>query len=170
MDPVLIRTAPSSLILGAVVKKQSRRSVQLALDPSSRLEGRVSLTWKILGHNDGGVIQITYLGDFSVNVDVVGTIVGQRPIGRYTNEVGFKTAQAVYDEERAVNIRRRRYSPFFMIGGAFGLVIAFVASMRSDVHRSRMALRLVAALAAVWVILFYIMYLASEYPTLPTGL
>jgi uncharacterized membrane protein YhfC len=43
-------------------------------------KGRAQITWSILEHNDGGVIQLIYAGSPALTINVDGVIEGQKEI------------------------------------------------------------------------------------------
>jgi len=77
LSPVLIVTRPPVRILEATVRKQSRDVVNLSLDTSRLADGSVAVSWNILEHDDGGVVQLIYAGSPDPGIEVEGTIEGQ---------------------------------------------------------------------------------------------
>lgn len=80
LKPILIYTENNSPILEATLRKSSRDVVQLSLNTDELQKGRVSVSWNILEHNDGGVIQLIYAGDPSIKLKADGVVEGQGQI------------------------------------------------------------------------------------------
>jgi len=77
LSPVCILLHPSVTILEAKVRKVSRGVIGAAVDASRLADGVVPVTWKILEHNDGAIIQLIFAGSTETDVTVDGTVEGQ---------------------------------------------------------------------------------------------
>jgi len=77
LSPVCILLHPSVTILEAKVRKVSRGVIGAAVDASRLADGVVPVTWKILEHNDGAIIQLIFAGSTETDVKVDGTVEGQ---------------------------------------------------------------------------------------------
>jgi hypothetical protein len=64
-------------MLQARLLKTSRNVAGIALDPSHLLDGELSVSWKILEKNDGGVVQVIYEGAPETNFSVSAVVEGQ---------------------------------------------------------------------------------------------
>jgi hypothetical protein len=63
LQPLVISTADQTPILEATVRKQTRPDiVRLHLDDSAQQSGRVKVSWDILEHRDGGIVQLILAG------------------------------------------------------------------------------------------------------------
>ncbi len=71
----------SRSVLGFEMKPLLTAVLTNSSDPNSIpqfSDTSITLSWKILEHNDGALIQIVYVGDSSVPLSLQGTIVGQK--------------------------------------------------------------------------------------------
>lgn len=80
LKPLVIRTGDGSRILEVRLRKSSRDVVQIALNVSRLMDAVVEIGWNILEQNDGGVIQIVYAGDETVDIQATAVVTGQREI------------------------------------------------------------------------------------------
>jgi hypothetical protein len=80
LEPIVLSTRSGSQILEASVRKTSRDVIGLTLDRSKIESGKLGVSWRILEHNDGGVIQIIYASGPEETIDISGTVEGQRII------------------------------------------------------------------------------------------
>ena len=79
LKPIVINTSGHNIV-DATLVRSTRNEAPLELDKKELSQGRVTVLWKTLEHNDGSVIQLSYMGNPEVNISVDGTIEGQRPI------------------------------------------------------------------------------------------
>lgn len=77
-----IVTKPAAHILEARIQKVSRDVVGLAIDDANANDGWISLSWRILERNDGGVIQLIFEGPPDTEVVVEAVVQEQGPITR----------------------------------------------------------------------------------------
>lgn len=80
LSPLVIRTRNKERILEAKLRKTSRDVVNITLDPSRLAAGEVVIGWNILEQNDGGILQIIYAGDETVNIQAHAVLEGQPEI------------------------------------------------------------------------------------------
>jgi hypothetical protein len=80
LSPVAIVTEPKVKILSATVRRVTRDVITFQTDQKLLPTSVVPLSWKILEHGDGAVVQVIYLGDPRVKVKLTGIIEGQSPI------------------------------------------------------------------------------------------
>jgi hypothetical protein len=80
LEDCVLLLEPPVRILDAEVTKQSRSLVNLTLSKDFLNQGRIPLTWKILEHNDGGVIQLIFSGNANTDIEIQGSIIGQASI------------------------------------------------------------------------------------------
>jgi hypothetical protein len=83
VPPITLTTSPKVPILEARIMQVQRNVSQIDLDTSHIATGSVSLTWKILEHNDGVLIQLIVGGPPSVTIQAEGVIEGQQKITAY---------------------------------------------------------------------------------------
>jgi len=95
VPPITLSTSPKVPILEARLKQVQRSVSQIGLDTSHIATGSVSLTWKILEHNDGAVIQLIVAGPPSVTVRGEGAIEGQQKITAYDMRPDTMSIQAL---------------------------------------------------------------------------
>lgn len=72
-------------ILSAAISKESRKVVNCAVDAIKQNEIRIQ--YKVLEKGDGCAIDILYIGDKSVEVDISGTIIGVDEFVLYTQTI-----------------------------------------------------------------------------------
>jgi hypothetical protein len=77
LAPLQIVLAQGHGILEAKLVSATRSVVGLQLEKSALDAGKVPLQFRILEHNDGGIVQLLYRGDPSVNVSMQGSVIGQ---------------------------------------------------------------------------------------------
>jgi len=99
LQPLVIHTAGGQRILEAKLRKSSREVINLSLNTSRLEAGEVEIDWNILERNDGGVLQIVYVGDESVDIAARAVIEGQQEIVRRTPSAEtpmFKSERSKY--------------------------------------------------------------------------
>lgn len=114
LKPIVIHTENNTPILEATIRKSSREVVQLAVNTDELQKGRVLISWNILEHNDGGIIQLTYAGNPNLNIQLDGVIEGQNQIEQLTFSEKIKSPDEQYTSLR----KERRYVGFFFLGMA----------------------------------------------------
>jgi hypothetical protein len=80
LRPLTIRTQPSAPILEATIRKKSRQVLSVEVDQAHLAEGEVSVSWNILEHDDGAVIQLVYAGGPDLYIGASGVVEGQPAI------------------------------------------------------------------------------------------
>ena len=113
LQHVILKIEPCVAILEATVLKKSREVIDLELDQSRFSKGEVSLSWNILEHNDGGVIQLIYAGGPNSKVQCLGVIEGQRFIHEIRLPANVKSGS-----EQIREIMQFRFLYYFAIGFA----------------------------------------------------
>jgi hypothetical protein len=95
LEEVTVYTQPKMPILEAQVRKVSRDVTKFAIDKGHMREGYISVSWKILEQNDGGVIQLIYEGNEEVKILAHAIIKEQRSIKQieYTGRVKTPSEQ-----------------------------------------------------------------------------
>jgi len=89
LQPIAI-VVDGAQILEATIRKNSRSVTALKLDSSEVQKGRLGVSWQILEHGDGALIQVIYTGTPEANVRVEGVIEGQGIIGIKSFNYGSK--------------------------------------------------------------------------------
>jgi hypothetical protein len=77
LAPLQLVVEPGHGILEAKLVSATRKVVGLELDNSELRTGVVGLKFRILEHNDGGIVQFLYRGDSSVKIRMQGSTIGQ---------------------------------------------------------------------------------------------
>lgn len=90
LKPIVIRTDNNIPILEATIRKTSREVTQLAINTEELQKGLMYVSWNILEHNDGGVVQLIYAGNPDVKIYTDGVIEGQPQI---VQQAGGATTQ-----------------------------------------------------------------------------
>lgn len=80
LSPLIIKTKNKEKILKVNLRKKSRDIVHIDIDSSKSANGEVKITWNILEQNDGGVLQIIYAGNETVEIKAHAILVGQSKI------------------------------------------------------------------------------------------
>jgi len=78
LKPLVIKTESEIPIIEATLRKQSRDVVNTDLDLSKLGEGQVTVSWEIMEKNDGCILQIIYMGDYTENFEFEGVFEGQK--------------------------------------------------------------------------------------------
>ena len=124
LKPVVIYTENKTPILEATIRKVSREVIKLALNTDELQEGRVTVSWDILEHDDGGIIQLIYAGDANLGIRVDGVIEGQKDIMR----TEFSEQLLSPDEQYKSAIRTNRILGYLAL--AIGLLMGiFISSI-----------------------------------------
>jgi hypothetical protein len=143
-------------ILEAKIVKAGRDIAELQLNNDALAKGIVGLQFRILEHNDGGVIQLIYEGDASVQVSARGVVVGQPMLSFVT-----------YDEQQhpsAIEDYRLGRKKLFVAIGAILAVIAggttYYFGDRNAALRARSRVIPAVIFAAYILVLLYAVYQA----------
>ena len=80
LSPIVISTGGGQPVLEARIRKTTRPIINFTLDTTRADEGKLQINWRILEKDDGAVIQLIYVGDQEVPLQVSGSIVGQREL------------------------------------------------------------------------------------------
>lgn len=102
LSPLVIRTANKGRILEAKLRKTSRDVTQIVLDSSRLGAGEVNIGWNILEQNDGGVLQIVYAGDETVDIQVQAVLEGQPEITKLKYGAELRTPSDEYARRRGI--------------------------------------------------------------------
>jgi hypothetical protein len=135
LKPVILYRTDGAPILEAIVRKQSRDVVNLALDTSELTRGRLPLSWAILEQNDGAIIQLTYAGGPDVPIAMSGVVEGQANI----QQVAFQSKIQSPEEQYKARVSGNRSFRWIMIG--LGIVYILSALLVAKIQRRRDTLR-----------------------------
>lgn len=105
LQPLVIYTSGGQRILEAKLLKSSREVTKVALNESRFDKGEVEVDWNLLEHNDGGVVQIVYVGDEMVEIEARATVEGQQEVARRVSA----------SEAPLFKSKPSRYSPYISI-------------------------------------------------------
>jgi hypothetical protein len=99
LEPIILYTEPNTLIIDVAIRKQTREVINLNIDRNFFKEGFIPVSWQILEHNDGGILQIIFAGSSDVEILAKGTIEGQRSIKRikYAGKIKTPSEQIKYE-------------------------------------------------------------------------
>jgi hypothetical protein len=75
--PITLETTPRVPILEVRIRHISRPLTQVVLDQTHIANGKVTVSWKILEHNDGAVIQFILAGPSKTSIKASGALEGQ---------------------------------------------------------------------------------------------
>src|ERR1019366_2226123 len=77
LSPIILETSPKVPILEARIRHISRPVTQIAWDTTNIADGKVVVSWKILEHSDGAVIQFIVAGATETSIKPSATLEGQ---------------------------------------------------------------------------------------------
>lgn len=80
LKEIRIVTSPTTQILDASIRKESRDVIGIQIEKFHYNDGYIPISWKILEKNDGAVIQIIYAGSININLKIEGIIEGQKEL------------------------------------------------------------------------------------------
>jgi hypothetical protein len=78
--PIILETTPKVPILEARIRHISRPLTQVVLDQSHIADGTVAVSWKILEHDDGAVIQFIIAGPAETSITASGAMEEQHTV------------------------------------------------------------------------------------------
>jgi hypothetical protein len=149
LKPIVLYTTNGAPILEATVRKQSRDVVHLELDRTEIQKGRVLVSWNIAEQNDGGVIQVIYLGGSEVPIGLEGVIEGQRTLEKVDYGEIIKSPE---EQFRSRTLGDRIFRVFTIIGGATLLLLGAMLRRASKRDRFGAMLSLVTIVIGILVI------------------
>jgi hypothetical protein len=76
LSPIILQMSPKVPILEVRLRRISRPVCQIALDESQLADGKLGVSWRILEHNDGAIIQLIVAGPSGVTVAGQGSVEG----------------------------------------------------------------------------------------------
>jgi hypothetical protein len=77
LSPIFLETTPRVPILEARIRHTSRSVTEIVLDQTHIADGKVTVSWKILEHNDGAVIQFILAAPTETSIRALGAMEGQ---------------------------------------------------------------------------------------------
>jgi hypothetical protein len=95
LSPITLQTSPRVSILEVRLRYTSRPVCDIALDESELAEGKVGVSWKILEHNDGAIIQFIVAGPSNVTVMAQGSVEGDSAVRLVTAKAPFWKAGGI---------------------------------------------------------------------------
>ena len=128
LQPIVLFTADKTPILEATTRKVSREVSKLRLNADEAPNGRVTISWKILEQNDGGVIQLIYAGNPNVDIRLDGVIEGQKEIARVVYSERIMSPDQQLKEWEAIE----SISYVMVLVGAGALSFLFIISFVSS--------------------------------------
>jgi hypothetical protein len=130
LRPLTIRTRPGAAILEATIRKKSRQVISVELDQARLAEGEVSVSWNILEHDDGAVIQLVYAGGPELYIGASGVVEGQPAI----RELAYPMLSQSPPGRTASRKGLLLVLGYALIAGAFAL-LAYTLVKREEPHR-----------------------------------
>lgn len=124
LKPIVICTENNSPILEASIRKISREITTIALKTEEAQKGRVSVTWRILEPGDGGVIQLTYLGDPEIKLTMDGAIENQKEFERVSSSERIRSPEEQFRAER--NKKKLATRQYFVAGAVILICAIFL--------------------------------------------
>jgi hypothetical protein len=103
LQPIMIKTAGGSAILGAEIRKTTRDVIGMRLDTARLGNGEVVVSWKILEQNDGGIVQLIYEGSPSTDLVAEGVVEGQKAISQLGYSQKLKSIEEQYRSKSRSN-------------------------------------------------------------------
>jgi hypothetical protein len=103
LKPIILQTENNAPILEATIRKISRDVINLSLDNGQADKGRVTLSWDILERNDGGIIQLIYIGGTDTAISMDGVIEGQSRILQLQSSIALRSPEEQLRSERRGN-------------------------------------------------------------------
>jgi hypothetical protein len=84
LEPLVVQL--KSPIIDASIRTTTRRVVNASLDKSHLGSGELGISWKILEHDDGGVVQIIFAGSPETAINASAIIEGQGHVAAQSQE------------------------------------------------------------------------------------
>jgi hypothetical protein len=166
LSELTIATANAAPILEARLRKVTRKLAGIELDISRKEEGAIIVKWKILEHNDGGIIQIIFAGSTSVEISANAAIVGQPEVFVVS---GRRMARSTREEfsrwQQFARARDVTFYVFCVVVILFLLGIVFMAR-RSGVELSPSALLAILVILVMLGLAYALSRMGSE-PAIP---
>lgn len=169
LSPLVIKVGNKGRILEAKLRKTSRDVVQITLNPARLSSGEIEINWNILEQNDGGVLQIVYIGDETVSIQAHAVLEGQPKIIEAKYELDLRTPSEEYAHAlRTVIWSQLLYYLVIVIGALITLLsIWLYIKIRKDVERLRPLIWLILFLPGPMLIFGGILSLLKQNPPAP---
>lgn len=129
LRPFVIRVGNRIPILEARLLKKSRDVVTLELDSTRIQQGELAVTWNILEHNDGGVIQLVFAGNAQTPIAAEAVVEGQRAVEALSFPGTIRSPGEQY--ARAGREERLQGFTFLGMGVLSALAVGFLLYRRS---------------------------------------
>ena len=120
LSPLVIRTGNRERILEAKLRKSSRDVVCAVLDSSRLSSGEVEIRWNILEQNDGGVLQIVYAGNETVDIAATAVLEGQPEVVRLDYARALSTPGEAYARLQGWE---GRLPPYILLGMGLAVTV-----------------------------------------------
>src|ERR1035441_2585974 len=91
LSPITLETTPRVPILEARIRHISRPVTQTVLDQTQIADGKVTVSWKILEHNDGAVIQFILAGPSETSITALGALEGQPTLRVHQSAIQWRS-------------------------------------------------------------------------------
>lgn len=129
LEDIVIFTQPKTRIIESKILKTSRDVIDLVLDENNLKDGYLSVSWRILEQNDGGVVQLIYAGNEDVKISIKGIIKEQPKIRQIEYASKIKSPLEQMNE----NAKQNKILAFFLLAIAisYSLMPIWMARAKS---------------------------------------
>lgn len=124
LTPFTIKTDNKFPILEAKIRKEGRPVSKINIDSSRIGSGEITVDWNILEQNDGGVVQIIYLGNESVGITANAVLEGQKQIESWKS---VRTFLLSLKDEKLQNIVDKLISYLLFIFGILLILYSIIS-------------------------------------------
>jgi len=158
--PIVIQARDRSALLDVKVQA-ANETAGFELSREALAVGRATLTWKILEPGDGATLRVTYAGSPAVEIQMDGSVEGQKTIVRLDSQEGTIYRRKFNKSDRTI----AEVYEWFVIGGC--LCAALMLFLRGIAVKGwwSLLLALMVLMFSVW-LMFNVL---SEYAEPPFG-
>jgi len=97
LKPLTVKLSGSTPIVDALIRKKSRDVINIDLDKEKIDKGILRINWNLLEENDGGIIQIIFLGNIQTSIVAKGIIEGQGDINKVEYKGKLRSSAEQYE-------------------------------------------------------------------------
>jgi hypothetical protein len=131
LEPITLYTEPKTRIIDVIIRKQTREVTDLRIDDNFLKDGFIPIFWRILEHNDGGIIQVIFAGSADVKISIKGIIEGQNSI----KETKYRDLIQSPEEQMEANVSIYKLCAFmFLFTGIFSIA-AYIIIRRKKLSK-----------------------------------
>lgn len=97
IEDIVIQTIPTTRILEASIQKCSRDIIKFKISEEYLEKGKIPVSWKILEHNDGALIQVIIEGGTDTELTLSGAIIGQSAVNmQVTKQINHRGKELIF--------------------------------------------------------------------------